>query len=210
MKRLLAVAVFVAVAVLSANVHAQQGSGGQGTGPYIGGHLGVNILSDPDIQQAGFIIPVGVDAGVGLGGVLGYDFGNVRIDGELAFRNNGISDFVGFPAEGNVSALSYMINGYFDVPTGSPLKPYVGGGIGFATVSYDLEVIGLSLADDTDSVMAFQFSAGLGYEVSPRATVSFGYRYFTTEDPEMEDVGGFPFTTEYQSHEFNVGARFMF
>ncbi|MDH5763685.1 MAG: outer membrane beta-barrel protein [Nitrospinota bacterium] len=210
MKRLLAVAVFVAVAVFSANVYAQQGSGGQGTGPYIGGHFGLNILPDPDIYQGGSVINTSYDPGLSLGGVLGYDFGMLRVDGEIALRINSISDIQGIPVDGNASAFSYMINGYFDIPTGGPVQPYVGGGIGFATVSVDHEIFGFTLADDSDSVLAYQFSAGLGFEVSPRATVSFGYRYFATDDPEMIDAGGSPFTTEYQSHEFNVGARFMF
>jgi opacity protein-like surface antigen len=210
MKRFLAIAVFVTVAVLGVNVHAQQGTGSQGTGPYVGGHLGLNILSDPDIEQGGFVLSTSFDPGVGLGGVLGYDFGNVRVDGELAFRTNSINDIMGVPTEGHSSALSYMVNGYFDFPTGGPVKPYIGGGIGFATVLVDIEVFGFPLADDSDSVLAYQFSGGIGYEINPRTTVSFGYRYFATEDPEMEDAGGFPFTTEYQSHEFNFSARILF
>lgn len=205
MKRFLTVAVFVTVVVLGANVHAQLDSG-----PYIGGHLGLNILSDPDIEQSGFVFSTSYDPGIGLGGVVGYDFGLVRIDGEIALRANGISDIAGVSADGHASALSYMVNGYFDFPTGGPLKPYIGGGIGFATVLVDIEVFGFQLVDDSDSVLAYQFSGGIGIEVNPRTTVSFGYRYFITDDPEMEDAGGFPFTTEYQSHEFNIGARILF
>jgi len=205
MKRYLAVAVFLTMSVLSANVHAQQG-----TGLYIGGNLGLNILDDPDIEQAGFVLSTGYDPGLGLGVVVGYDFGNVRVDGEIAYRINDIDDILGVPADGDSSALSYMVNGYFDFPTNGPVKPYIGGGIGFAIVFVDIGVLGFPLADDDDSVLAYQFSGGIGYEVNPRTTVTLGYRYFATDDPEMEDLGGFPFTTEYQSHEFNVGARILF
>ena len=210
MKRFLAVAVFVTVAILSANVHAQQGTGGQGTGPYIGGHLGLNILDDPPIVTLGIELSTSYSAGIGLGLVVGYDFGNVRVDGEIAYRYNEIDDILGIPVDGHESALSYMVNGYFDFPTNGPWKPYIGGGIGFATVFIDHEIFGFPLADDDDSVLAYQFSGGIGYEINPRTTVTFGYRYFATDDPEMVDAGGIPFTTEYQSHEFNVGARILF
>jgi len=216
MKRYLAVAVFVTVAVLGANVHAQQGTGGQGTGLYIGGHLGLNILDDPDFEQPqfGFVASTSFDAGLGAGGVIGYDFGMVRVDAEIAYRHNEISDFFGVDADGSATALSYMINGYFDISTGGPVTPYIGGGIGFATVSWnDVEIpaffFTLPVADDDDSVLAYQFSAGIGYEINPRTTVTFGYRFFATEDPEMVDAFGDPFTTEYQSHEFNVGVRLL-
>jgi len=79
MKRYLAVAVFVTVAVLGANVHAQQGTGGQGTGLYIGGNIGLNILSDSEIN--GGTNTTDYSPLIGLGGALGYDFGNFRVDG---------------------------------------------------------------------------------------------------------------------------------
>ena len=150
------------------------------------------------------------------GGVLGYDFGNFRVDGELALRINKINSLNGAPIDGDTSAFSYMVNGYFDFPTNGPVKPYIGGGIGFATVSIDWHVPGffplsqVSIADDSDSDVAYQFSAGIGYEINPRTTVSFGYRYFATEELQMMFDSGTPFTMEYQSHEFNLVVRYMF
>lgn len=233
MKRFLAVAVFVTVAVLGANVHAQQETGGQGTGFYIGGHLGLNILSDSEIN--GGTISTDNGSGLGLGGVLGYDFGMVRLDGEIVLRGN-TTDSVGdipletagfsFLGSGDSGdsltyAFSYMVNGYFDLPTGGPLSFYIGGGIGYATVSVEWDTPGwfplsiVHVADDSDTGLAYQFSGGIGYEINPRFTVTFGYRYFATEEMQMEFASGSPFgsgpfTMEYQSHEFNVGVRILF
>ncbi len=233
MKRFLVVAVFVALVVLGANVHAQQEMGDQGTGFYIGGHLGLNILSDSEIN--GGTISADNGSGVGLGGVLGYDFGMVRLDGEIALRANttdsvggislgtvGGSSFFGGGGSGDstTGAFSYMVNGYFDLPTDGPLSLYIGGGIGFATVFIDWETTGLffsevPVADDSDTGLAYQFSGGIGYEISPRFIVSFGYRYFATEEMQMvfesgSPLGSGPFTMDYQSHEFNLGVRVMF
>jgi len=45
--------------------------------------------------------------------------------------------------EGDVGALSFMVNGYYDFPVAnSPVAPYLGGGIGVAYISEDLAGIG--------------------------------------------------------------------
>ena len=158
----------------------------------------------------------------------------VRLDGEIALRANttdsvgniplGTADFSFFGSGGSgdstTGALSYMVNGYFDLPTGGPLSLYIGGGIGYATVFIDWETTGfffseVPVADDSDTGLAYQFSGGIGYEINPRFTVSFGYRYFATEEMQMEFASGSPFgsgpfTMEYQSHEFNLGVRVLF
>jgi opacity protein-like surface antigen len=228
MKRFLAAAVFVTVAVLGANVHAQQETGNQSTGPYVGGHLGLNILSDSEIN--GGTLATDEDTLIGFGGVLGYDFGNFRVDGEIALRFNTIDRLGGQSLDpqslgsGNNSttiASSYMVNGYFDLPTGGPWKPYIGGGIGFATVVIDWVAPGffpfssVTVADDNDSGLAYQFSGGIGYEINPRTTVTLSYRYFTTEELQMtfasgSPFGSGPFTMKYQSNEINLGVRFLF
>jgi opacity protein-like surface antigen len=178
---------------------------------------GINILDDSALINANSI-DIEYDPGFQVGGVLGYDFGMWRLDAEVAYRTNAAGDLIlpppfgGFPADGSTSALSYMINGYFDIPTNMLIKPYLGGGIGYATVSLDAtepSVLG-PVADDSDSVLAYQLSTGLGFDISKTTTLSLGYRSFATEDLEMVTIGVQPFTTEYQSHEFNIGVRFLF
>lgn len=212
MKRYVSIAMFVfaTVFVWSVDVHAQQASDTHDTGLYFGGHFGVNFLSDPDFEQTGSILNANADTGIGLGGVLGYDFGDFRLDGEIVFRHNIISDIVGVTTQGNASALSYMINGYYDLPINGPLKAYIGGGAGFSTTFFDIVTSGIKIADDRDSVLAYQLSGGIGYEVNPRTTVTVGYRYFATGDPEIASLNGFPLRTEYQSHEINIGVRVLF
>jgi opacity protein-like surface antigen len=59
-------------------------------------------------------------------------------------------------------------------------------------------------------VGAVQLMAGLGYDISPKATLTFGYRYFTTTDPDFALAGPGFFETEFNSHDFLFGARFRF
>ena len=240
MKRqlVLAVLVFIAVAVMGENVHAQQEVEGQteiqDTGFYVGGHLGAII---EDLEVNGGSLATFNNTGFVIGGVLGYDFGNFRVDGELIFRLNTIDSLGGvslnpggFSEEKDSSTYvsSYMVNGYFDLPTEGPLKPYIGGGIGFATVSIDWVTPAFlfssdPVAKDNDSGLAYQFSAGVGYEIdfdreiNPiTIVVTLGYRYFAIEELQMMFASsspinpGSPFTIEYQSHEFLIGARVLF
>lgn len=104
-----------------------------------------------------------------------------------------------------------MVNGYYDFDIESAFTPYVGGGIGIANVSInDLAVLGIPLADDDDTVFAYQFGAGVGYEISPTLTLTADYRYFATADGEFTDAGGFLFDAEYSNSTFLVGARATF
>ena len=240
MKRqlVLVILVFIAVAVIGKNVHAQQEvesqPENQSTGFYVGGHLGA-IIEDLEVNSGS--LATDKNTGFVIGGVLGYDFGNFRVDGELIFRLNTIDSLGGvslnpggFSEEKDSSTYvsSYMVNGYFDFPTEGPLKPYIGGGIGFATVSIDwvTPVFFFSsdpVADDNDSGLAYQFSAGIGYEIDinpeinpTTIVVTLGYRYFAIEELQMMFASsspinpGSPFTIEYQSHEFLIGARVLF
>ena len=101
-----------------------------------------------------------------------------------------------------------MGNGYIDFPMPSPFRPYLGAGLGFAIVDLEADNFGLT-ANDSDLVAAFQLMAGIGYEISPKATLTFGYRYFTTSDPSFNAAFG-AFDTEFTSHDFLFGARFRF
>ena len=89
------------------------------------------------------------------------------------------------------------------------MRPYVGGGLGFAVANLEQDFFGIT-ADDSDLVAAYQLMAGLGYEISPKATLTFGYRYFTTADPSFQLPISGPFETEFTSHDFLFGARFRF
>ncbi|MEE8206437.1 MAG: outer membrane beta-barrel protein, partial [Nitrospinaceae bacterium] len=107
------------------------------------------------------------------------------------------------------SMVSFMGNGYFDIPTNSPLRPYVGAGLGFAIAGVEEEDIFGATSSDSDLVAAVQLMAGVGFDINPRTTLTFGYRYFTTTDPSFNNAFG-PFETEFNSHDFLFGVRIRF
>lgn len=117
---------------------------------------------------------------------------------------------------GAFSMLAFMANVDYDFDTGSRWVPYVGGGLGLAIISLDTETeAGTSLADDRDTVFAYQVGAGIGYEF-PLAegrslTVSLDWRYFDTQSPTFKgEVTGAEFDVGISGHDIGIGLMYGF
>jgi outer membrane protein W len=135
-------------------------------GLYVGAFGGVSILEDSDlsVDNAGLSYDVEVDSDTGwaLGGALGYafDFG-LRTEAELAYRRNDLDKFhVTNPlpstvsVDGDTTALSILGNVWYDIPVSFALRPYVGAGIGMASVGVnDAESAVADVIDDSDWVL---------------------------------------------------------
>ncbi len=185
---------------------------------YAGAHLGMNYTHDGNVVEAGFPFDGSYDLGYAIGGFVGREFGgNTRVEGEFTYRSNGI-DSIGFggvdiPASGDISSLALMANVYRDFP-GATLTPYVGGGLGvaFAWIN-DFSIAGTPVADDSDTVFAYQLIAGIGYPISPTVTVNLDYRLFGTSDIGIKELPPFtnvPLDFEYLNSSFMVGLRTTF
>ena len=118
---------------------------------------------------------------------------------------------------GDITMLTVWANAFYDFDLQSAWKPYIGGGLGFARVAIDAKsrATGNSLADDDDTVFAYQFGAGLGYALSrsqERAlTATLDWRYFGGDDPALKgDVTGTKFHTEIDGHYAGAGIRYSF
>jgi OOP family OmpA-OmpF porin len=186
-------------------------------GLYFSGNVGLSILSDADFVQGATLAETDYDPGFNVGGAIGYDFGFARAEAEVAYHNNHLEKAtpVGAPtvlgADGTVSAISFLMNGYYDLHLdNSPLVPYLGVGIGFANVDFDISVPGFPNLDDSKVVFAYQVMAGTGYKINPTTTLAAGYRYFSTGDIEGVDVFGNAFKSDYEAHEFTFGVRVAF
>ncbi len=138
-----------------------------------------------------------------------------RVEGEITYAESDIDEFEigGFSVggSGDVDSLGFMANAFKDFEIGDGWQFNIGGGIGYAIVSInDASIVGIPLADDDDSVFAYQLGTGIGYQMSPATTLSLDYRYFGTLDPEFNDVDGLPFESEYDSHIIRLGVRITF
>lgn len=118
---------------------------------------------------------------------------------------------------GDISALTFMGNVYYDFDLGLGWKPYVGGGLGVASISLESKsaTSGRSLVDDKDTVFAYQAGGGVGYEFAASEDhaiiVSLDWRYFRIADPTFKGaVTGAEFDTEIGGHEISLGLRYGF
>ena len=216
-------------AALSALIIAPTAAMAQdGSGVYAGIAGGANFLTDSDFDVLGTVdVDNEYDLGFAVSGAVGYDFGKVwelggfRTELELSYRENSIDthnvaalggDQPG--SKGDASSLALMVNALHDFDTGSPVTPYLGGGIGYAwndLDNYGIDAVPDVLNDD-DSGFAWQLIAGVGYDLSPQATISVDYRYFSTSADVTSSAatGGTSSDVDLDSHTVMFGLRYRF
>jgi opacity protein-like surface antigen len=159
------------------------------------------------------------DPGVYIGGAGGFDFGFLRLEGELSYKEadiNSITDNTGArqyrDIDGNLGALAFMTNAFFDFHNYTPVTPYVGVGIGFATLhmSNTYATNGLMYPRDDDTVFAYQLGAGLDIAFNRRFSLDLGYRYFNTDWASFSRNSLTTSGVRFESHNATVGFRTKF
>lgn len=203
-KTVLAVAALTMIAVPMSSMAA-------GDSMYIKGNVGIGMPMDSDIDNmpnnAG-TAKMTFDSGFLATGAVGYDFaGPFRVEGEYGWQKNDLDQLsfdnqFGNFQEGDLKTQSLMVNGYYDVATGSPWSPFVGVGIGWAKVDLDTPALPLG---DNDDVFAYQFMAGVTYAIDAQWSVDAQYRYFGTQDATIQ---GADFSMN--SNDLMVGVRYNF
>lgn len=199
MKRLMVC--LVALMVVAMGVSAANAA------PYFTGNIGMVMLEDSDVTEAGGSGEMSFDDGFGLTLGLGNAYGNgFRSEVEFGYRTNdtdelSVSGYGSIPIGGDITTVSLMANVLYDfVPEGN-VSPFIGVGLGIANIEADLDY--LESADD--NVFAGQLMAGVGFAVSPNVKLDVQYRYFVTEDPDFDGTEG-----EYATHNALVGLRYSF
>lgn len=84
-----------------------------------------------------------------------------------------------------IKTHSLMFNTYYDLPTGLPLRPYLGAGAGLAHVKAQFKSRSDGYADKfkmSDNHFAWQVGGGFAYELTPEWTLDIGYRFFDYGD----------------------------
>ena len=174
-----------------------------------------------------------------FGGALavGYNFAPkfnfpIRTEVEFALRSNASNSRDGMVVDDdgdlnrwktkqitNLSTLFF--NAYFDVNTGTPFTPYIGGGLGIA---FNYSSLKMELSDGVDfatmsksrhdTTFAWNVGAGLAYAFTENVSADLGYRFIGTGyrefsgrdgDGDKWKLGSSPYI-----HEFYLGARFTF
>jgi opacity protein-like surface antigen len=201
-------------------------------GGYMSVFLGASDMQDTTASITEFApittknAQVQFDPGFNIGATGGYDFGFIRMEGEMSNKQaeiNTVSEstfgtrYVN--VDGHLGAFAMMMNGFFDLHNESPVTPYIGGGIGFSslTLSTTRGVDANSGAlnnhifrDDDDIVFAYQAGTGLEIAMNQRLSLDLGYRYFATSRGSFRK--NWPNSTDLklESHNAAVGLRVKF
>lgn len=180
---------------------------------------GAALIGDNDVSQGGITISTEFDTGFLVTGAVGRFFDRFRAEVELNYVTADVGTITATAGglsgsasgDGDASATSLMVNGYYEFDTGGPWSPYVGGGLGGANVSLNgIGANGFTFLDDDDTVLAYQFKAGVAYRFNENIDGTAGYRYFATDDLDV-NIGGAAFSIDGpETHNFEVGVRFRF
>jgi outer membrane protein OmpA-like peptidoglycan-associated protein len=154
----------------------------------------------------------------GLAG--GYKWQKWRIELDVDYSENdldkGTNVFAGGLGTANLhgssSNLSFMVNSYYDLNTGTAFTPYIGFGIGGDNFSlHQVRTATAGIANSSDVVFAYQPIIGVAYAINDKMSVGLEYRYFSTTDPiikySLTPPGG-TFKVDPSSH--NILASFTF
>ncbi len=158
---------------------------------YLGGNFGFGFPSDHKGDNGSMIE---LDDDIGGSVAFGYNFVPLRIEGEIVFRTSDVRRYEDVDggvetATGNIQNMGVMVNAIYDLPLAQLYSPYVGAGFGGSRISAErIRAGGETLLDDSESVFAYQFMAGIQYEIARNAAVRLGYRLFSTRNPTWDDV----------------------
>jgi opacity protein-like surface antigen len=156
---------------------------------YLSGSVGAGFPNDIKAREEDFSSSVGVNTGFQANVAAGYQWDQVRAELELGYASNDVNNVksggVTLPLSGNLSATTVFVNGYWDIPTGSQWRPYVGAGIGVGFPnSGELKSDGVTGAKSGGgTALALQGKAGIEYEIAKKSNVFLELKY--------QNIGGF-------------------
>lgn len=191
-------------------------------GPYVGGFVGVAIPNDADVNSNTTDLNdrIEFDPGVNAGGVGGFDFGFLRVEGELSYKHGEMKTVIDRAAggvrisgvDGRIGALAMLGNVYIDLHNPGPITPYFGAGVGFAALHQDntYSDVGRLYRDDDDAVFAWQAGGGFEIYLNRMLSLDIGYRYFATSTATFNADSLSENRLKFQSHNVQAGVRVKF
>jgi len=201
-------------------------------GAYMSLFLGASIPQDTTATISEFnpvttkSARVQFDPGINIGSTGGYNFGFFRLEGEMSYKRGEITEVTEqtygtryVNVDGHLGVFAMMINGFFDLHNESPITPYLGGGVGGASLTLsDTRGVDANIGvrndhifkSDNDVVFAYQAGAGLEVVFTRHLSLDLGYRYFGTSRASFNK--DWPNSTDLKlvSHNALAGLRLKF
>ena len=166
-----------------------------------------------------------LDFGFSAGGAAGYDFGDFRTEAEFSFQSANFlhaDEIKGDKkADDNLTVMSVMANGFFDLDTGTPFVPFIGIGVGAVNLSVKLN----ASEDATEPQFegsgwgfGYQANVGVAYEIVDAVALTLGYKFFGTLETQVTDAGAdadsetddMYVKPTLMAHRAELGVRFRF
>ena len=175
---------------------------------YLKANIGIGMAMDTDIDNitnSTGTAKLTYDNGFVGSLAAGYDFANpMRMEVELIRQKNDLDPFFNDNDfnDGDLKTHSVMLNGFYDVDTGSPWTPFAGAGIGWSEL--DIHDPGFS-SSDSDDVFTYQFIGGVAYAFNDQWSVDAQYRFIGTSEATI-DGGDF----DFNSNNLMLGLRYSF
>jgi opacity protein-like surface antigen len=114
---------------------------------------------------------------------------------EFTFRQNHINRIATsapITLGGDLHSYAMMLNGYYRFLNSTPFTPYIGGGIGEASIALNntrfAGLPNLGPFSGTDAVLAYQGIGGVSFPICPHVSMAAEYRYFGTLRPGFQQT----------------------
>ena len=141
------------------------------------------------------------DTDAGFGGALafGREFGQFRVEGELAYQGADIDEINSVTVDdGDYDLTTVMVNGYYELPVYDAFSVYAMAGVGIAKLSVDVE----GVLDDSDQAFAYKAGVGMTYNFTDEIAADLGYEYLGVADTDIAD--------SFTGHNIVGSVRFKF
>ncbi|WP_294345125.1 outer membrane beta-barrel protein [Prosthecochloris sp.] len=188
---------------------------------YVSGSIGIVWMDDiefedHDSDDSGEGFELGTDSGITLLGAYGCDYGDYRLEAELGYQKNDIASWADVSSnderedldeDGDVSVLSLMLNGAYDIDLGNDVEVYPYAGVGVAHITFEdapLCFEGSSFRNKDVFSLAYQVGVGIAIPVSENIQLDARYRYFVAEGFSMDKPAA---NGDLSSHSALLGLR---
>ncbi len=209
---------FIALALLSP-MPADAAS----VGVYVTPKLGLNVQSKDDAKAivGGGSSGLSADMNTSFSGGLavGLDLQYltmlpVRVEFEAMTRTDTSADNTWsagsstYEAKQDIGLTTYFVNAYYDFYTATPFTPYIGAGIGFASIEDVLEAGNFKETNESTAT-AFNVGFGVSWLLVGDFTLDANYRYIYPEEIQS-NFGANVSKIRPTAHELLLGLRYTF
>ncbi|MCI5119128.1 MAG: porin family protein [Candidatus Electrothrix sp. LOE1_4_5] len=158
-------------------------------------------MGSMDLDQARYGYKADTDTGYGFGFSAGRQFGNLRIEGELAGRK---ADIKGENLS-DVTISTAMLNGFYGVPVYGPFSVYGTAGAGTAKVEVEFPN-----GFDSEVTFAYKAGAGVAMDITSTVAMDLGYEYLRVGDVEFGRNHDLLRVDDLKNSAINASVRYSF